>query len=235
MAADVPEKVLQSLDDSRRSFLSKLILGSAFVAPSIASFSMSGLAVGQVIVQCTNLFCSNQTHPVTDCSLIRTVHPGNFSGCNYPGQSFRGLNLSGDCLEGTNFSGANLSHSDLSGSNLTDASLAGANLNGANLEQAILLEAHLAGANLNNANLMGARLGDSCEKGKKVKGGGGADLTGANLHGANLTNADLTGANLTGANLQGATLTNVIWDDTTCPDGTNSNDNGGTCVLNLKV
>jgi len=25
----------------------------------------------------------------------------------------------------------------------------------------------------------------------------------------------------------------VIWNDTICPDGTNSDDNGGTCVGNL--
>ena len=40
--------------------------------------------------------------------------------------------------------------------------------------------------------------------------------------------ADLTGADLTGADLNG-----VIWYSTTCPDGTNSDDNGYTCQNNL--
>ena len=36
-----------------------------------------------------------------------------------------------------------------------------------------------------------------------------------------------------GANLTGADLTGVHWYDTTCPDGTNSDNNGNTCVSNL--
>ena len=36
-----------------------------------------------------------------------------------------------------------------------------------------------------------------------------------------------------GADLSDADLTNVVWYYTTCPDGTNSNDNGNTCVNNL--
>jgi uncharacterized protein YjbI with pentapeptide repeats len=59
-----------------------------------------------------------------------------------------------------------------------------------------------------------------------------ANLQDANLHGADLTGANLTGADLTGANLHGADLTGVIWSNTTCPDGTNSNNDGGTCAKN---
>ena len=44
---------------------------------------------------------------------------------------------------------------------------------------------------------------------------------------------DLTGAYLLSANLTGADLTGVNWLGTTCPDGTNSNDNEGTCENNL--
>ena len=57
-----------------------------------------------------------------------------------------------------------------------------------------------------------------------------SDLTGANLTGANLTNASLYNANLTNANLTGANVSGVQWQHTTCPDGTNSDNNGGTCV-----
>ena len=52
------------------------------------------------------------------------------------------------------------------------------------------------------------------------------------LAGANLSYSDLTGADLAGADLAGANL-GVIWSDTTCPDGTNSNNDGDTCVNNL--
>ncbi len=67
----------------------------------------------------------------------------------------------------------------------------------------------------------------------------GADLTGAFLGYADLTGADLTDATLEGANLTGAKLTDVTWDNTVCPDGTNSDDvagadgTGGTCEGHL--
>jgi hypothetical protein len=93
--------------------------------------------------------------------------------------------------------------------------LAGCNLSGLDLTSANLQGADLTGANLNGANLTGANLQ-------------GTDLTGANLNRANLTSADLAGATLTGANLN-----RVTYGDTTCPDGTNSNGNGGTCTGHL--
>jgi hypothetical protein len=80
----------------------------------------------------------------------------------------------------------------------------------------------LAGCSLDEDNLAGANLV-------------GANLAGAGLYDVNLTDADLEGANLAGAGLflaglTGANLNGVYWNDTTCPDGTNSNDDGDTCV-----
>ena len=60
-----------------------------------------------------------------------------------------------------------------------------------------------------------------------------ADLAGADLTGANLYGANLYGAQLVGTDLIGAILTGVSWNDTECPDGTNSNNDGDTCVNNL--
>ena len=45
------------------------------------------------------------------------------------------------------------------------------------------------------------------------------------LH-ADFRQADLTGADLSAANLTDASLTAVIWNNTTCPDGTNSDADG---------
>ncbi len=95
------------------------------------------------------------------------------------------------------------------------AALTGCNLKETNFSNANLAGADLSNANLNRANLTGAALR-------------GADLTNANLLGANLTNADLTGATTTGANFN-----KVTWSNTTCPDGTNSNADGGTCEGHL--
>ena len=95
------------------------------------------------------------------------------------------------------------------------ATLAGCNLQGANLAGAYLKDGDLSDANLKSANL--AR----------------ANLSGANLQGANLKGANLTNANLAGAGLNGANVKDVVWSHTVCPDGTNSDSNGGTCMGHL--
>jgi hypothetical protein len=67
----------------------------------------------------------------------------------------------------------------------------------------------------------------------------GADLQWVNLTGANFTGANLTGADLILANLTGATIpvapTGVTWSYTTCPDGTSSQNDYGTCFYNLST
>ena len=50
---------------------------------------------------------------------------------------------------------------------------------------------------------------------------------------ANLSGAKLNFANLTGAATTGASFTGVSWVQTTCPDGTNSSSDGGTCIGHL--
>ena len=112
-----------------------------------------------------------------------------------------------------------LTNASLIDTNLNGASLTDANLTGANLISVFLGAANLTDANLFEANLTGAYLHD-------------ANLNGANLNNANLFNAYLPNANLSNANLTGATYDSATtwptadsWDNTTCPDGTNSNNN----------
>ena len=80
--------------------------------------------------------------------------------------------------------------------------------------------AHLFGADLIGANLSNADLSN-------------ADLRYADLRDANLSSADLRDANLYDADLRDADLTDVFWQNTICPDGNNSDYNGGTCENNL--
>jgi len=61
----------------------------------------------------------------------------------------------------------------------------------------------------------------------------GAFLRDADLRGAKLDGADLTGADLTGADLTGASIIKVIWQNTVCPDGSNSDANSKTCQGHL--
>jgi len=46
--SDQPDpKLLETVDEGRRASLKKILLGSAFAIPVIASFTMSGLGVGE--------------------------------------------------------------------------------------------------------------------------------------------------------------------------------------------
>jgi uncharacterized protein YjbI with pentapeptide repeats len=67
----------------------------------------------------------------------------------------------------------------------------------------------------------------------------GADMSDAELSydGFNMDNrtgVDFSDSDLTGAGFSDVSeLADVIWNNTTCPDGTNSDNDGGTCVNNL--
>lgn len=93
-----------------------------------------------------------------------------------------------------------------------------------------------AGRDLSNAWLEGSYMDNSYLVGTNFTDADmtGTFLTGTNLASANFTNADLTGAHFDGA--MGATTTNFTnahWGGTSCPDQTNSDDNGGTCIGHL--
>ena len=117
---------------------------------------------------------------------------------------------------------------DLTGANLSNANLTNANLTNVNLTNANLSNAHLDGANLTGANLTNAAL---LQASSPTAAFTNANLTNAIFVAANVTGADMTGANLTGANFALATGTDsLVYSNTTCPDGSNSDGNGGTCA-----
>ena len=60
-----------------------------------------------------------------------------------------------------------------------------------------------------------------------------ADLRQANLKMVDLSGANLSDADLRGAQLDGANLKNVMWNNTRCPDGTNSDRDNHTCLGHL--
>lgn len=100
---------------------------------------------------------------------------------------------------------ATLQNKDFSGSSFINAIVSGGILDGA-----ILSNTDFTNANLTSTNFIGANFTN-------------ANLSGADLHGVNLTGADMTNAN----------LTDVIYFQTFCPDGTNTDENGGTCTGHL--
>ena len=177
---------------------------------------------------------------------------GTYSGdSGYQGSSDAStdecIDVTPTCVTGP---GADLANCDVSGSNLNNANLDDADLSYANISGALFNSTNLTDANLTGANLygasggmddfMGANLTDAYTYGAALDGSNfdDANLTSASLAdtvfgNSNFTDANFTGANLTGASVSGATFTGATWSNTTCPDGTNSNNDGNTCVNNL--
>lgn len=116
-------------------------------------------------------------------------------------------------LAGADLTSADLSHCTLTNVDLRTADLGNANLSQATLVAADLRDAILINAILDRADLTGARLN-------------GVDLRNAILSQAILTGADLSDADLRNAILQDTLLDQVMWQNTLCPDGSNSDTNG---------
>ncbi len=103
------------------------------------------------------------------------------------------------------------------GASLANVNFAGLDLSGLDLQGAVFGLSNLTDANLSGSNLESTSFG------------------GANLTGANLTGVDLTLANLVGSDVTGADFTGATWSSTTCPDGSKSDQDGGTCINNLQL
>ncbi len=163
-----------------------------------------------------------------------TVCPDGTNSDGHEGTCLGHLYGGGACdiAPGTNCDDAQLVRAELRRADLQGASAISAVLNNANLPEsrwtdAVLLDAQMDGAVMvgavfQNANLRGASLRDVVAS--------GADFRGANLNQVNASGADLRGANLRGAN-----LSEMVWSSTMCPDGTNSDDNEGTCLGHLYI
>lgn len=146
-----------------------------------------------------------------------------------------GCDLRGMVLVNPNLSGANMRNANLSGLrvDVIDATA---------IDQIPARPATFAHANLAGANLAAAEMTNGYMKNLPA-----VDFTGAILVGANLTDsriqADFTNADLTNAMLFNAYFipSSVepfamasVWSNTTCPDGTNSDANGGSCDGHLR-
>jgi uncharacterized protein YjbI with pentapeptide repeats len=161
---------------------------------------------------------------------------------NLAGARLAGADARRALLCDANLIGADLRDADLGEASLEDASLRQANASRIRLDGATAAFAQFNEIRLVNASLRGFSAGSASFERAELSG---ADLSdaylahatfiGADLRGAQLDGADLSAADLTGADLHRATgLTTAIWSNTTCPDGTNSDANGGTCLGHLE-
>ncbi len=144
----------------------------------------------------------------------------DWAGCDKVHADLESAKLNGADLRRTNFTRAGLLAAVLSRADGVQV-----NLSRAVLSDALLIRATLTDGNLTRADLFGATLtGATLTR---------ATLIDANLAGASINRADLTRATLKGANMSGTHVGGVTWNDTVCPDGTNSDHDHGSCKGHL--
>ena len=144
-----------------------------------------------------------------------TSPPGpnlNFNACSISGLDWYYVDVTG-----TSFLDA-----DLHGSQLFDANFSGDQLSHANFNNAELLAANFSGVTAVDASFVSADLRPN-------------SMTNADLFGSNLTSANMAGDKFVNDELldvttTGAVVTGATWSNTICPDFTNSDSDGNTCV-----
>lgn len=176
-----------------------------------------------------------------------------FTGASFLGATFTGVNLSGGSLSGATFGGNTFDDGNFTGANLTNAKFVcngstpivcssngsnGGNFTGANLTgvtvKAALFFSNFSGANFTNAQFVADAVASGEQQTRNI------NFSGANFTGVTFTAAagrsfgfhfdDFTGVNLAGTNIASVATS---WESTICPDGTNSNANGNTCIGHL--
>jgi uncharacterized protein YjbI with pentapeptide repeats len=167
----------------------------------------------------------------------------SFAGAYFPATILRSANLANSKFRHADLGGADFSQATgANGSKGPPTNLSGTDFLGANLESAALtsvngpsagfVNANLHGAvlegNFNGAAFVGANIGNATAHGGYFQG--------ANFHAAGIEDIDFSAAVLENAYMQGAhgtpaSVAGAVFADTTCPDGTNSNNNAGnTCA-----
>lgn len=118
--------------------------------------------------------------------------------------------------EGVVWDGCFMRGADLNNTNVALGTLINSDFERVIFDQVYAVDTNFSGSNLKDGNFVGA------------------DLVRANFAEVDLTNVDFTGANLSGSHLLTASsLTGIIWTNAICPDLTNANNHGFTCIGHL--
>jgi hypothetical protein len=115
------------------------------------------------------------------------------------------------------FRGANFQGGDFTQSAFDFGDLSGADLSYVTFDRTTVDQTKFVGADLSHASVSEVRFIES-------------DLRRADLRNAKFTTVEFAGADLTGARLDGAAFEGVTWRNVTCPDRSNSDEAGRTCV-----
>jgi uncharacterized protein YjbI with pentapeptide repeats len=196
-----------------------------------------------------------------DCGEVPLVPGADLRFCDFSGSAaLDGRDLTGADLrhadlvaahiggnpdQTTILTGADLRHALASGADFSDLRIVGADLRHADFDGASFETADLVGVDARHSRLDGLFFGLVVDSDLRS-----ADLADAQLHRTVMNRVDAQGADFAGAtveemrfidtDLRGATglesavgIETVSWTATTCPDGTDSDANGGTCLGHL--
>jgi hypothetical protein len=218
----VPLADLRNCDLSGRQMAGVNLYSAKLSGANLSNADLSGADLSGA-----DLANANLNGAILDNASLFTT---NLVAATFDNASLRNTNMDDAYAPGGSFINA-----DLRGANLYFATLSDANLSGANLSDSSLSIYTFERSNLQNANLSGSGIsGDMRNTDLR-----GADLSFTTLWYVSLNNADLRNANLLGAELKvGTSLDGITWGNTTCSDGSNSDDNDGdnfTCESNFLV
>ena len=200
---------LPGVDFSETDFENASIRSANLIDSSLANANLQG-----GIISDSNL--SNANMGTANLSRVR-LRQSRFDGMIANGASFNSAEVNGSIFTGASFVNADLSETDVKESDFSNASLQGSSLLNADLTGCIFISANLSSIDAQESNFSSTDLTDATLSG---------NLSGANFHTSTLTGADFSGSDLSDANLKDAIgfdpadHTNVIYSNTTLPDGT---------------
>ncbi|MDE2024985.1 MAG: pentapeptide repeat-containing protein [Patescibacteria group bacterium] len=146
------------------------------------------------------------------CNL--SPYANSFIGKDFSKAQLNTVNFTNVDLSGVNFSGGIMEYVDFSNDNLTNADFS-------NIVD--LVNWKSIAQNFTSANLTGVNFSNS-------------DFSNSSFNNANFSHTNLSYASLIhdtflgATNMSTANVTGVTWANVTCPDGSNSDNNGNTCV-----
>ena len=239
-SASLPYRNFSNMDLHTANFTRATLTGSDFHGANLTGAQISGGKTSKANFQNVNFtnatfnaaFTGNPEDPMYDEMTLANT---NLAGANFTGASFKGF-LDGGSYVGATFAnvkiGGQIAHANFHNVDFrtivvdqtalspgfVDSDLSGANFSGYHFAgtNPFFIIGNLTGANLSNTQLRKVYFSDISV-----------------MAGTNFTNAHFDGAILANVNMTQATITGATWTNTTCPDATNSNNNGNTCVGHL--
>ena len=217
----VPMADLRNCDLSGRQMAGVNLFSAKLSGANLSNSDLSGADLSGA-----DLANANLNGAILDNANLHTT---NLVTATFDNASLLNTNLDDGYAPGGSFINA-----DLRGANLYFAFIRDADLSGANFSNAYLNNFDVVGSILQNAVFTGTLLFDVDMQDTDLRG---ADLSFTSLAYVSLNNADFRNATLLGAERgDGVNLSGVIWGNTTCADGSNSDNDDGdnfTCEGNF--